>query len=110
MISCVTSTTKKRPSGAVTSTRLTTPSQKLCIGLGGWKWTRTLSPTATSVAIPSDIHGRSTVIWQALRSPHGRLSAVGDTDLSQDSFDMHLDRRLCDIEPAGDDLVRLSFR
>jgi hypothetical protein len=88
--------------------RLTTPSEKLFVGPGAWKWVRIPSPTVTSV-VTSDPHRRSTSLRQALRRPHGRLSAIGHADLAQDGFDMDLHRGLCHFQSARDGLVGRSL-
>src|SRR3712207_2253852 len=103
MTSCVTSITKKHPSGVFTSTRLT-PSQKLFSKPGGWKWMRTSSPEVIPVAA-SLIRRRSTSLRQALYCPHGRLGAIGRADLAHDGFDVNLNGGFRNVELARDRLV-----
>ena len=44
-----------------------------------------------------------------LHTPDRRLCAIMDAKLAKDSFDVHLDSGLCDINFLHDGLVRISF-
>ncbi len=60
-------------------------------------------------ADPSEMLDCSPSCRQVFRGPHGGLGAISHTDLAQDSFDVNLDCRLCDIKLSRNDLVRRSL-